>query len=195
MALNTQRNNVKPMLRRIAVPMMVFFCLCGAVMAFEFACWLNIAVFNSVTYNCSRWIFFTFHIMFLFCTIFLCQTMSFADCFNSKWMFLVKSLGCLTVCLFTFFCLRSRFANIYIVAMLTLAMALFAMIEMPIFSCGMLGKFSNRFSLVANTAGFGYDCLRHGRLSLINDYCLEPLESQSLCGSPYYTTRGVIVNA
>ena len=61
----------------------------------------------------------------------------------------------------------------------------FAFIAMPIFSCVVIVKFRDCFGLLATSASFCYDWFRHG-FFLIKKLCLEPLQTQYLCGSFRY---------
>lgn len=194
MTLFTNRNNIKPMFGFIAVPMVILLGELWAVMTFEIVYWSNFAIFNSIAYSSSRWIFFTFHITFLFCMIFICLAMSFENCLNSKWASFTKLLTCFTACFFTFFCLLSSFSYAYIITMLMLVATLFAMITVAIFSCWMFRKLRERFCLFANSAGFSYDCFRHFCFSC-KQQCLEPVAAHTVVGSTYYIAKGVSVNS
>ena len=50
-------------------------------------------------------------------------------------------------------------------------------------------KFRNGFCVLANRAGLCYSGFRHGCLLLINSYRLEPLAAQTVGGSFYYSER------
>ena len=63
--------------------------------------------------------------------------------------------------------------------------ATFTVVPITIFAVGTFVKLRKRFCLLANTADFHYDWLRHGRLLLINDYCLEPVAAQTAFGLLY----------
>ncbi len=66
--------------------------------------------------------------------------------------------------------------------------AYFAGVAKAVFFSPIVIKFRNSFNLIATGASFCYDLLRHG-FFLIKKSCLEPLQTQYLCGSFYINTE------
>lgn len=186
-AFCTHRNYVKPVFWFI-VGVMIFLCLFGTISTFEVGCWLDFAIFDSITYSSSRWIFFAFHITLLSCVILLCLAIFPINFFDPKRVFLTKLLACSTHFFLTFFRLQIKPCYIHVVKMLTSIMAQFTVITMSIFTRGMLGKFFDRFSLLADSASFGYDLFSHNVLSLTKNVLVRAGKAPiALSGSLYYS--------
>ena len=67
---------------------------------------------------------------------------------------------------------------------LCLCLALLTLVKKSILSCATFRKFGSGLELLAGTTSFCYSWFRHG-FFLIKKLCLEPLQTQYLCGSFY----------
>ena len=113
------------------------------------------------------------------------------DCifsFLTLWKLFLIFSDALLVVLFTLFALSVSVPTFF--TLFTLPIPFFtclALILIAIFAFTIWVKFRNRFDLFAIATSFCYDLFRHAFL-LTRKSCLEPLESQSLCGLFYCNT-------
>ncbi len=177
MTRNTNRNNIKPMLFSMAVPMMVFFSLVGAIMAFKL-CWFGqISFYNFVIY----------------CT----------SCFSALWITNVIQSRLLLIVCFTpigFVILLAGFnyvSTTYFGRIIILTRdirAFFAIVSTSVFSTFIFVKFRQWFDLLAFDTFSYYDLLGHNRL-LIRRLWLEPVSGDiPVSGSLYYLNNLPFVN-
>ena len=178
MARNTNRNNIKPMLRLI-VGVMILFCLCGTIIALQS---INSGQFASL-YSIT-------HCTFSFFSIGILQVVMFMGSnLNSYALFALFILFLIGFELFTF--LLITFLSSFAVFCLLVFFAIFqpanfAIISIAVFIIGLLVKFRKKFCFFANSASFRYDLLSHFRL-LNRRLWLEPIARYALAvGSSYY---------
>ena len=192
MTINTNRNNVKPMLMKIT-PVVVFLCLIGTVVALQGIDLRQLASRYSIVHStlCLTSSRMTNAVSFLADSIngfaFLASSIMLKSNFILLLLAVLLEINfafiTLTVAFksgFTTFCLAICFA-VFQVAKFTLSV-------MSIFTIWMFIKICKWFCLFANPAGFCFNWFRHNQL-LSSWYCLEPLQTQYLCGLLYYTER------
>ena len=194
MTLLTNRNNIKPMLRFITEMMMIFMCRLFAKDAQQRIGRRQLAlsdgIFNETTgfysIRMTQSICFdSFFTFFALCVAFLCS-LSFFGLHMSSYFLPVKFS--------TFFGLQIGFLVGFLISFIfwsfviffnSLICAYFAICSKSIWSSTVLIEL--RSDLFANSASFGYDCLRHNRL-LDRRLCLEPNAGPiPVSGSLYYT--------
>ncbi len=173
MTLPTNRNNVEPMLRFIA-GMMVILCLCGAVMAFQGVLAGQFAGFNSFIYSTSGLLAFRMFniISFLSLLAFIALLITIFHCPAFLRLF-ITPFRCLKS-----FCLASPFSSrftfgCFMIFLLVLFIADFALILTTIFGLRVLRKFQDRFNLFANVTGFCFNRFSHLILSLQKNYLVR----------------------
>ncbi len=157
MTLLTDRNNVKPVLRRITVPVMVLVSRFWAIMTEQEFRRNQFVSSNSAT-----------HSMVSFTSFRMAGTKAnliFSICYFAFFSFLMTSLG-FTICYFALLCLFVFFV--------AFRLAGFAPILIAIFSAGIFVEFRQRFRIFAFETSFCYGCFRHNRFSY-KRLCLEPV--------------------
>ena len=204
MTNTTHWNNIKPMLRCIALMVMVFLCLYGAVIAFQSIKSGQFANSNSSVYNtsCSNFIGIEYVILFvrlpaLFRFVIPFETISLGNfsffCFyvfsTGSFIYLFSLLGfgifliTLPVCLFALLSSAILF--------LVQGPAFFAPGLKAFFSRRLFIKIRNGFKCLALSTILGYDCCSHSCF-LSKRVWLEPVGSTILpIGSLYIKIPGV----
>ena len=161
----THRNYMKSSLGFVT-GMMIYFCWFSTEPAFCGVHWRQFAYLDGIFDSVVSFDFFL--VMFAI----------FSRTLSSSWTSLVFA-AFFTVSYFTFFSVS--------ILLMSFSLALFTSPTKVIPSGFVFEKFTKRFNFFALPARFCYNWFRHG-FSLIKKLCLEPLESQSLCGSSYYTS-------
>ena len=162
----TNRNDIKLMFGRITVPMMVFFSLIGTVVALQSIRTGQVADSDGILngFNCLSLSWKPSSTLISraasVCLTNITLSIGFSDRLSSFSATIFRTT--LSIEFFVFLGLLRYFTTNYTFALIA------------IFSCSILMKFRNRFGLLANTSGFGYDGLRHSRL-LNRRLCLEPV--------------------
>ncbi len=215
MTTHTNRNNIKPMLLGVTVPMMVLLRRLWAIMTESRIRSGQFAGFDCILYGDHSFTMirmasvepFVRGLAFFALLIFLkCSTksgfafgglvISFLRDFKlfSEAVFFI-SFFVNGPAFFGFIVTKYSFAMCYLaffgfsIRLIVIASANLTFRLKPIFLRSIPGKFRNRFDFFASGTSFRYDLLRHGRLLLISDYCLEPLQTQYLCGSSYCSKK------
>lgn len=193
MTFYANRHNVEPILRGISLVMMIFFCLCGAVMALQGVRPEQFTSSDSITHSLTGLMAFGMPNLI---TANITKTSSLA--FFSLLIVFLAGLAFFasfvtTTNRFAFFALEVAFsANFVFLCLLVLPvevfLACFALVLIAIFFATVFTKFREMFGLLALVATFGYDWFRHGFL-LFRKLCLEPRQTQYLCGSFYFNER------
>ncbi len=143
---------------------MIFLRLLLAKITRERICWSHFSRFNGIFNTVLGFNFF------------LVVFAIFSRTFSSIWTFL-EFAALFAVRRFAFFC-----ASVFLISY---SFALFASRMKTVFPRLVLVKCTNWLIFLAFIASFCFNWFRHG-FFLIKKLCLEPLESQSLCGSLYY---------
>lgn len=196
MTFFTNRNYIKPMLRCI-IPMVILFCLCGAVTALQSIRFGQSTFLYSICYSMSSLTLFRMSntILFLVGFIFFAFVITFL--LNSAFFALSVALmrG------FTFFGLAVSFLNSFAFFSLTILFlssftflafrifraTSFAIRSMTVFGCTILMKFRQRFDLLAMRTSFRYDFSSHLRFSY-KRFWSEPVAIHMVAvGSSYCT--------
>ena len=179
MTFNTNRFNIKPMLFGVAFVVMVLLSLFPArtfqaiwagqsiksdSSINDIACFYLICINNSVS------------LVGFSCDIFALFTTAVSVYIRAYQFFIVLIMTSYSSFTFTAF-------MIYFIGDFSTT---FALPLETVFCTAILRKFSDWFNLLASAALFCYDCFRHG-FFLIKKLCLEPLQTQYLCGLFYYT--------
>ena len=158
MTKNTQRSNIKLMLRLIAQAMMVFLGLFAAGTT-KLRCWEQFTKSNSITNSRAGLVSFgKLNVIFNIATF----------------------LHTFPLC-----CLLVLTNSLYV--------ACLAFIMVTIFANFVAIKLRNRLEFLALRASFCYSWFRHD-FFLIKKLCLEPLQTQYLCGSLHCNTFLLKVN-
>ncbi len=160
MTLYTDRNNVKPMFRKIT-PVVVFLCLLGAVLAYQGINWRQFASSDSIGYSA---LCLSAYWMPSFVTANIAKTSNF-----TLFTVLVTFLTGLTF--FTSFVLLVGFSFAYFAAMMK-----------PIFATFVFMKFRDRVGLLAFRAVFSYDWFSHLILSFKKNYLIRAGCKLHACG-------------
>jgi len=181
MTFYTNRYNIKPMLRRIALVMVILLCLRGTIMALQGIGMGQFTSSNSIIYNVHG--------------------------FSMIWIMSMKTLVRFTLRKFTFFAMGIMFSGnfafftlpifslcnliafellvFFLILFLLLTATKFADITMSIMHFWMFMKFGYAFCFFANSAGFKYDLLSHNRL-INRRLRLEPVSGYiPVSGSSY----------
>ena len=176
MAFFANRKNIKPMFRFITKIMMILLCRIETKVTLkrfdigQFTCRYGIvgciASFAAVGVS--------------FVIIFACE---FAEIFASF---------CFHIFEITLFMHSVAFFGLP-VSFIAVILAKFAIILIAIFFCAILMKFRNYLNNLAMTTSFCFNSLRHG-FFLIKKLCLEPLQTQYLCGSFYCNSFSLNIN-
>lgn len=172
MTRNTNRNNIKPVFTRIALVVMVFFCVIAAINTIQCVRPWYFSVYNSTVHNSA-----CFHSLWI--TEAICLRASVFALF-AFYGFVIFTIYLVTYN-FTLFC-GPVFGESFIATWLTL-------IFMAKFARFIFVKFTKQFNGFACRAFSCYILFRHG-FFLIKKLCLEPLQTQYLCGLLYYNTNG-----
>lgn len=189
MAFFANRNNVKPMLRRIAVPMVIFSGWMISIMALQGLRPGKFSSFDRMIYNMSG-----------FGPIRMLFTISFGMVSSIQFAFfaVVISLSCY----FTFICLAiSSFGFKVInsavwslgIVFFVLQITFYTITSISIAACRVFVKLRKRFCFFASSAGFCYDLFSHNQL-LISWLRLEPVSGYiPVSGLSYYSEgRGAV---
>lgn len=177
MTFYTNRNYIKLMLGRIAVPMVIFLCFFGAIMALQ---GIRMGQFTASDRNHNRLgCFYSFGAILL--VTFLNKFTIFALSISFLGDFIFSCFTILTisfiVCQFAFFCL--------LIFIAISQMTYFASFLVAIVVSGHFVKFIDRFGLFASSAGFGYDLVRHCFSPNQKSLCLGPVAAHTAVGSLY----------
>lgn len=202
-----KRNNIEPIFRGIAFMVVVFFGCFMAVRTLKSLGMGQIAVsdcfFNSIHSFSLLWVVLTMLACSYPCKTFAVSTLvimlfsifafiAFVVVFTRTTM---SSFPFFRFAVFDFDISGYFFASFcFSVSVTIIQMAAFTITFITITASWVLVKFRNRFGFLANSAGFCYDLLRHD-FFLSKKLCLEPLQTQYLCGSLHYTTSWGTVNA
>lgn len=187
MAFSTNRNDIKPMLRLIAMPVMILLRRFRAINTEQRMNFRQFASIHSVIYNIFR--FPTFRMT------------------NTKtliYSFAFLSLTIALITCFTFFCFEITSNSLTIAFSAPLSLTIFfysftiadlTISSMVIFPCSIFVKFRNRLDLLANGTSFRYDLFRHCFSPIKKSYCLEPVAGHvPAVGSSYSTCLFINVN-
>lgn len=175
MTRKTQRNNVKPMFKKVA-PVMVLLSL-FATFTFLSVNWWQLTRFNSNSYHS----FGSDSFRMVTIIIFLCMLSSSFAFFglvvtpDSSFAFFTLTVS--LPCNFTFFAMVMSFSSSFAFFSLTILLSrftftYFTLIIKTIFMTSVFVKIGNRFNFFALRTMFSYDCFRHGYLSPVNSCCL-----------------------
>ena len=161
MTVTTSRYNVKPVLRGVALVVMVILCLLGAVMALQSVGSGQLAGSDSFIYSILRPLAFgmTKAILFLGISSFFALFVTPTGNFTLLALF-VASLGTLAFVSFTIL--------LHILFFTGLALEMKA-----IFAVAVFVKLRERLNLFAMTTSFGYALLSHLILSPIKNYLVR----------------------
>ena len=172
MTFSTNRNNIKPEFRLIALMVMILLCLIEAIMAFQIIGPGQCAGFDSPTNNIT--------------------------CVFAFWVTDPLFVGVMPICipallaLVILFVSGLTFFGLHINFIMGI-LAYLAVILMSVFSLAFFGKLRKWLNFFASATFLRYDGFRHKQF-LTNWLCLEPLEGRSLCGSLYYNMSATIIN-
>jgi len=175
MTFSTNRNDIESMLRRIAMPMMILFCLCGTVMALQGIWTAKFTRFYSVIYSVYCFTAFRMNFMVIFIATILVDLsfLTFPVTFTASPLFLCLVITKISPLMnsFAFFCFTIFFAF--------LQEADSAIIPISIVAVCTFVKFRDWFCFFAGSASFKYDGFRHFCFSY-KQRCSEPATSHAL---------------
>ncbi len=172
----TQWNYIKMMLNFVAFMVMIFLCLLPTrtlqnIRSGQFT-GTNGIINNLASFN-ATWIFY----LVILCIFSGLAFVSFPESFYSKFIFIGLPLVFLNN--FSFFALPittcRRFPFFALIVPFGSSFAFFSLLVLALRGC------------------FCYNLLRHFRLLLISDYCLEPVAAQTAGGSSYYNSNSIYV--
>ena len=191
----TERNNRKPMSFFVSKIMMILFCLLETLRTWKSRCFYQSSISNHTTYEIM--------------SINFCRLCNFVHSISFPARFLASlclvvlfliffgffSLPIFSLVCFGFFCFSIFFLITFLVYFISFTLLIrfhtyFTKTRITIFSTAILVELKKWFNLVAFRTIFRaisyFDWFRHD-FFLIKKLCLEPLQSQSLYGSFYYT--------
>ena len=188
MTFFADRNNIKPMFRGIALVVVIYLCLCGAIMTLQGINWRQFASLNGVFYSIlcltsfgmanlkakcffsiNNFTLFTLTISLLRCFTFLALSIAFL--ISSAFLTLLMTFVCSSAffsliiaspCGFAFFALVILFATNFTIR------------PIAVFCSTVFIKFRQRFDFFAFGTSFRYDFGSHNRL-LYRRLRLEPV--------------------
>ena len=180
MTRNANRDNIEPMFRFVAMPMMVLFCLRRAIMALQSirpeqsagSDGMIDSVMSFISFGMTNMVAFCYDFAFFALSItFSCGLAFFCRCITRPG-FVTYDLT-LFALLVTFLISFAFFALPIFFGILQTTSLAFR--KMQVFGFRMFIKFRDWFDLFASMTLFRYDLLRHGRFSLnVKRLCLEP---------------------
>ena len=169
------RDNIEPMFGGITFVMVIFFCLCRAVITLQRIWTGKFTICNS-----------TIHSMYCFMVVGVKFLIIFSDAIVISFAFL--TLGITFFSSFTLFCLIMMMLSfaMYFFAFLSFRIFFrffqktnFTIIPMSIVVIYTFVKFRDWFCFFTSSANFGYDLVRHFCFS-IKQRCLGPVASREL---------------
>lgn len=163
MTTKTNRYDIKPMFRGVALMVVVFFCLFGATGTLAITCLWHLPILYGIVY----------------CIMGFSLIRIVSNIFNRS---LSVSLFALKRSLVSFI------SNLTINFTAGTLMTNLTMARIPISPRPILVKFRNLFNFLAHITSFRYNCFRHG-FFLSKKLCFEPLQTRCLCGFLYFTPK------